>query len=272
MKRLLLACVVLACLPATAAAQDTTAPHTTMTLPAPRITFVYQPFSVEFEADEPATFECRTFDGPWTPCTSPRQYANETYPGEHLYVRATDLAGNVETTPAHTRWTANQLVADVRPMIRGALEPGRPLSCSDAQWPSPVASAPKEWHRSGTGELLGTGDNYTVTTADLDLQMYCSVSAVKDGRTITTTYSAPFPEVVYKALPPSSPCVSSTADGGQFDDPIEPALSPDIFSASADTDDRCGLEVTTTVDHMWSTQELYSYVDSDGNAATGDTD
>jgi hypothetical protein len=59
-----------------------------------------------FVADEPATFSCRLDDGAWTSCGSPARYA-DLAPGWHTFaVRATDLAGNVDPSPAEARWLA----------------------------------------------------------------------------------------------------------------------------------------------------------------------
>jgi len=58
-----------------------------------------------FHADEPATFECRQDNGPFIPCTSPFLFADLS-DGSHTFtVRATDVAGNVETSPPGYAWT-----------------------------------------------------------------------------------------------------------------------------------------------------------------------
>jgi hypothetical protein len=58
---------------------------------------------VTLGADERATFECSLDDGPYQPCTSPQAYFSLT--GRHtLAVQATDLAGNVDTTPVELSW------------------------------------------------------------------------------------------------------------------------------------------------------------------------
>lgn len=54
----------------------------------------------EFTADEPASFECSLDLAPYAPCESEVVY-EELKKGPHLFlVRATDLAGNVDPTPA----------------------------------------------------------------------------------------------------------------------------------------------------------------------------
>jgi hypothetical protein len=53
-----------------------------------------------FSADEPATFECRIDDVAFAPCSSPYSTA-PLGDGQHVFeVRATDLAGNTDATPA----------------------------------------------------------------------------------------------------------------------------------------------------------------------------
>jgi Ca2+-binding RTX toxin-like protein len=59
-----------------------------------------------FTFDEAATFECRLDGtGGFQPCTTPKQYTGLT-PGSHTFeVRAKDLAGNLDPTPASFSWT-----------------------------------------------------------------------------------------------------------------------------------------------------------------------
>jgi hypothetical protein len=57
--------------------------------------------SFTFSSSEPdSTFECRLDSGSWGACTSPKSYQNVAA-GTHVFeVRATDQAGNTDTTPA----------------------------------------------------------------------------------------------------------------------------------------------------------------------------
>jgi hypothetical protein len=55
-------------------------------------------------ANEAATFTCSLDGAPFSACDSPTHYA-DLDPGWHTFaVRATDKAGNVDPSPAKTRW------------------------------------------------------------------------------------------------------------------------------------------------------------------------
>ncbi len=77
---------------------DTTPPDTTLTSTAgSAFTFTSD--------DASATFECALDGAPFAPCTSPLSKANLSA-GDHTFeVRAVDLAGNVDPSPAQHLWT-----------------------------------------------------------------------------------------------------------------------------------------------------------------------
>ena len=61
-----------------------------------------------FSADEPASFECALDGGAFEPCSSPAEN-RDLADGEHeLRVRAIDVAGNVDATPAVHRWAIDR--------------------------------------------------------------------------------------------------------------------------------------------------------------------
>ena len=66
--------------------------------------------SLHFSTTEPdvgSSFECRLDAGAWTTCTTP-QTPSALPDGDHTYeVRATDVAGNVDPTPASRTWTVD---------------------------------------------------------------------------------------------------------------------------------------------------------------------
>jgi hypothetical protein len=88
--------------------KDDTAPQTTLESgPAPRTVPVFV-----FTADEPATFECSLDGGSFESCVSPMRY-DDLNAGWHTFaVRATDLAGNVDPSPAEARWHVTGHVTD----------------------------------------------------------------------------------------------------------------------------------------------------------------
>lgn len=61
----------------------------------------------EFDASEAATFSCSLDDGAYQPCDSDEEFEG-LGPGRHtLAVRATDLDGNTDPSPARWEWQTN---------------------------------------------------------------------------------------------------------------------------------------------------------------------
>ncbi|HEY4778248.1 MAG TPA: Ig-like domain repeat protein, partial [Solirubrobacterales bacterium] len=84
---------------------DTTAPETSITAqPASPTTATSASFS--FASNEAgSSFACKLDSGSWTPCSSPQTYGTVAV-GEHEFsVRATDGAGNTDSSPATSAWT-----------------------------------------------------------------------------------------------------------------------------------------------------------------------
>ena len=86
---------------------DTAAPNTTIgTGPAGSTASTGAIFS--FSADDPAaTFECKLDAGSFTSCASPKSYNGLAETSHTFSVRATDLAGNTDPTPATRTWTVD---------------------------------------------------------------------------------------------------------------------------------------------------------------------
>jgi hypothetical protein len=85
---------------------DTVAPDTEIT-DSPDAATNSTSAEFDFDADEPATFECRIEPAAFTSCTSPQTYsglADGTYTFD---VRATDPSSNVDPTPASFAWTVD---------------------------------------------------------------------------------------------------------------------------------------------------------------------
>jgi N-acetylneuraminic acid mutarotase len=53
---------------------------------------------------EPCSYKCKLDDKKWGNCVSPKSYVNLTGHGHYFQVKATDSAGNVDSTPASYKW------------------------------------------------------------------------------------------------------------------------------------------------------------------------
>jgi uncharacterized repeat protein (TIGR01451 family) len=85
---------------------DRTRPVTTITVAPPNPTN-QQSATFQFSASEPATFQCRLDGGAFSACTSPHALTGLAEGSHTFEVFATDLAGNVELTPASYTWTVD---------------------------------------------------------------------------------------------------------------------------------------------------------------------
>ncbi len=86
------------------ASTDTTPPETSITK-APRRKIEKPRARIGFSSDDPgADFQCKLDRGPFAPCESPSRLTR-LRPGPHRFeVRAVDLAGNIDATPAIAKW------------------------------------------------------------------------------------------------------------------------------------------------------------------------
>ncbi len=99
--------------PATATfTTDTTPPITTITAATFQEIVGSTNASFSFQANEPATFQCKLDAAAYATCTSPVSYSG-LVAGPHVFtVRATDLAGNVEVNPPAHDWTIDLTLPD----------------------------------------------------------------------------------------------------------------------------------------------------------------
>jgi len=64
-------------------------------------------------AEAGATFECSLDAGAWQSCSSPVSYGSLADGAHSFAVRSTDVAGNVDATPATRTWTVDASVPGV---------------------------------------------------------------------------------------------------------------------------------------------------------------
>jgi RHS repeat-associated protein len=86
---------------------DTVPPQTTITA-GPEDPTESSQASFSFDSSKPGlTFECELDSGGWQSCVSPKSYDSLPDAIHRFEVRATDLAGNVDPTPAEASWTVD---------------------------------------------------------------------------------------------------------------------------------------------------------------------
>jgi hypothetical protein len=124
--------------PATASFRvDNTPPETTVTASPDAFSNVAEP-AIEFEANEDVDgFECKLYAPgvdpdtvDWAACASPYEPTVDEDGPWSFEVRATDVAGNVETTPATASWTQDT----VKPTVVIDSHPADPSVQSDARF------------------------------------------------------------------------------------------------------------------------------------------
>lgn len=93
---------------------DSSAPDTAITTPTNGGLTTAQPAFSFGSADGTARFECALDDGDYAGCASPFTPESPLSEGEHSFsVRATDAAGNTDTTPASVTFTVDTTAPDV---------------------------------------------------------------------------------------------------------------------------------------------------------------
>jgi len=84
---------------------DTTAPQTTI-VSEPALSTTATSGTFTFASSESgSSFECKLDSGSWAACTSPKRYTGLAVGAHQFSVRATDAAGNTDTSPATYSWT-----------------------------------------------------------------------------------------------------------------------------------------------------------------------
>jgi len=96
---------------------DTKAPQTSISA-GPSGTTTSTSASLEFGSSESgSTYQCSLDSGAWSACTSPRLYTGLAVGSHTFAVKATDAAGNTDSSPAKRHWTVQAVAppADTTP-------------------------------------------------------------------------------------------------------------------------------------------------------------
>jgi Tol biopolymer transport system component len=109
--------------------QDSISPQTTITSGPLSITNSTSARFSLASSDVGSTFECSLDGAAYTVCSSPKSYTNLKN-GKHTFrVKATDVAGNVDATPAVRTWTVDTIkpaITNVRPVPGSAIRDRTP--------------------------------------------------------------------------------------------------------------------------------------------------
>ncbi|QQG41414.1 MAG: chitobiase/beta-hexosaminidase C-terminal domain-containing protein [Candidatus Woesebacteria bacterium] len=178
---------------------DTTPPNTTIdsgpseNVPSTSATFA-------FSANETSTFECKLDGASFSTCTSTKSYSSLSQGSHTFQVRATDTAGNVDSTPASQTWT----VDTVAPTISAAVSAGTlgsngwytsdvtvHFTCADTGG-SGIASCP-------TDQILSTEGSSVSSTAQTATDNAGNTSALSNVVTVKIDKTGPTATLVVTA-------------------------------------------------------------------------
>jgi hypothetical protein len=155
--------VLLALRPAGPAGPDTVPPETVVVSgPSGTTTNVFAPFT--FSATEPASFRCQLDAGLPETCTSPKTYVNLNEGAHTFAVVATDVAGNVDPTPATRSWTVAPGGSD--PVVVGAGDIGHCGTDNDEATAQLLDHIPGRVFVLGDNTYAKAGDGASVELAD----------------------------------------------------------------------------------------------------------
>lgn len=96
---------------------DLTPPETTITA-GPSGTVALASASFGFTANEDSTFTCSLDEAPFTACTSPASFTGLSQGNHRFAVRATDLVGHADASPATASWTVDTIPPELE-MVAG---------------------------------------------------------------------------------------------------------------------------------------------------------
>jgi hypothetical protein len=169
---------------------DTTAPETTIDSGTPSCSSSCATFA--FHSSEPGSFECSLDDSPFSGCSSPKTFCGLAE-GTHTFrVRAVDVAGNRDATPASVSWTTDTtppvvtitsmpprstpsteatftFIASEASSFACALDGADPTSCVSGQTYAGLANGPHTFVVRGTDPCGNTASaSYSWTIEDAD--------------------------------------------------------------------------------------------------------
>jgi len=110
---------------------DTTPPDTTITAAPSNPSSSSSP-SFSFTSTEAGSFECQLDGSGFAACASPGGYSNLANGSHTFQVRAIDLAGNVDPTPASYAWTIDTTVVAVGLVAAYGFDEGSGTSAADS--------------------------------------------------------------------------------------------------------------------------------------------
>ena len=190
---------------AAAAPPDTTPPDTTVT-GGPSGSVTTGNASLTFTSSETgSTFACRIDAGAWASCTSPKAYSGLA-DGSHTFeVRATDPAGNTDTSPASRTWSVAVPPTPAAPTASFTWSPQNPQDppatvTFTSTGTCPATPCTYEWRHGPPGnEPIGTGQTASWTfqstgAKTVVLRVTDSLGRFAEAtNTITVSNSAPPP-------------------------------------------------------------------------------
>jgi len=145
---------------------DTLPPETTITS-KPSNPTNQTSANFEFTSTEPgSSFECILDAGVWTSCTSPKSYRRLSEGSHTFYVRATDMVGNTDPTPAQYSW---EIVKLERLQVSAGVEhtcavaSNGTLWCWGANWSGQLGDGTND--DKNTPTQVGTGTDWESVAA-----------------------------------------------------------------------------------------------------------
>ncbi|HEX6698021.1 MAG TPA: Ig-like domain-containing protein [Solirubrobacteraceae bacterium] len=196
---------------------DTTAPDTTISSGQTGTTSATTASFTFTSSESGSTFECKLDAAAWATCTSPKAYSGLTSGSHTFSVRATDAAGNTDSTPATQTWTIQSAPADHQPVAAYTSTPASPsvgeavsfdassATCADTPctytWEDDGGDGP-----AGDQWPLGSGKTMSFTFQEAGVKNVRVTVADADGDTATTMKAI----TVGAATPPADTTVPDT--------------------------------------------------------------